>query len=207
MKFFKLFLLFFVFAGFSGLAASQARATTWDLTTSNVGLGVTGTFATVNISVSGTTATFTIDANQALPGTGTNFGIDKFFFNTTLSTITAAEISLPTGWSVTVNPNNSASGFGSFDFENSGTGNSRQAPLVFTITDSNITSALNFYEANSDGSHFVAHIAGFPPLRGRTSAYFSDGGSNPVPEPGALLLLGTGVMILAIYTKRRSNKT
>lgn len=191
-----------------GLAVAEARATTWNLNDSNVDLGITGNFASVGINVNVTehTATFTVDANQALLVTGSNFGIDKFFFNTNLSSITAADFTTQSNWSVITRSNGvNASSFGTFDFEYKGKGNSRVDPLTFTVSDHNITSALDFYQANSDGSHFVAHIAGFDALNGQTSAFFSDGpvAPAPVPEPSTFILFGAGLTGI-IFLKRKS---
>ena len=196
---FKLITTFCAFLAILGLVVTQAKATTWDLNTSNVNLGISGNFASVDISVTGNTATFTIDANQALLGGGDNFGIDKFFFNTTLSGITASDFSAVSGWDIRTSQN--ASDFGLFEFLYKGTGSTRMDPLTFTITDSSITSALDFYDANSSGFHFVAHIAGFSDLNGNTSAFFGDGA--PVPEPGTIVLLGAGLLGLGLFGRKR----
>ena len=186
-----------------GLAVAEAKATTWSLSDSNVDLGITGNFASVSINVTGNTATFIVDANQALLGTGSNFGIDKFFFNTNLTSITAADFAAIPNWSV-INGSN-ASSFGMFDFEYKGTGSSRIDPLTFAISNSSIISELNFYQPNTDGSHFVAHIAGFGALKGQTSAFFSDGLTPPapVPEPSTFILFGAGLAGILLL-KRKS---
>ena len=205
MRLHKLITTLCVFLMILGLVVTQANATTWDLNRSNVDLGITGAFATVDISVVGNTATFNINANEALlvpPVTGGNFGIDKFFFNTTLSGIEVGDITFAPGWEVKTSEN--ASEFGLFEFEYKGTGNSRINPLTFTITDSSILLPGNFYEANNDGFHFAAHIAGFTPLNGWDSAFFADGDqSTPVPEPGTIVLLGAGLLGLGLFGRKR----
>jgi len=185
-----------------GLVVTQAKATTWDLNTSNENLGISGNFATVDIGVNDKTATFTIAANLDIFTPGSNFGIDKFFFNTTLSGITAGDFIVADGWTVKTSQN--ASSFGDFEFLYKGTGDSRINPLNFSITDSSITSALDFYDANSSGFHFVAHIAGFSDLNGNTSAFFGDGAPGaPVPEPGTIVLLGAGLLGLGLFGRKR----
>jgi hypothetical protein len=185
-----------------GLAA-EAKATSWNLNNSNVDLGISGNFATVNVNVAGSTANFSVNANETLLGAGSNFGIDKFFFNSTISTLSAADFVTQSGWEVITGSN--ASSFGTFEFQYKGNGSSRINPLAFSVTNSNITSALNFYEANANGNHFVAHIAGFPMLNGQTSAYFSDMSPAPVPEPSTIILFAAGLAGLA-YMKKRSAK-
>ena len=100
-----------------GIGTTQAHADSWNLSTSNVDLGVYGNYANVKIDVDAFahTATFTVDANQALLGAGTNFGVDKFFFNTTLNSIGLNDFSALKSWNVAISPNGNASSFGRFE--------------------------------------------------------------------------------------------
>lgn len=204
MKSIKLITVLSAFVMILGLAVTQANALTWDLNTSNVNLGISGSFATVDITVVDNTAYFVINANDALlqpPVSGGNYGIDKFFFNSTLSNI-AGSINVGLGWEVKVNQN--ASMFGVFELEYKGTGESRIDPLSFSITDTRISDPSQFYEANSAGYNFAAHIAGFQSLMGQSSAYFADGTPGaPVPEPSTMLLLGAGVLGMGIFGRKR----
>lgn len=192
-------------------AAIQAKADTWYLNSANENLGLTGNFASVDISVINHTAIFTVDPNEALLGAGRNFGVQSFYFNTALSAIDVGDFGALTGWGAPAGLGTTtfqADGFGRFEVSYVGTGNNRMDPLTFTITDNSITSALDFFEPNIDGHHFAAHIAGFTSHNGHDSAFFTDGNSNdvaPVPEPSTFLLIGAGLMGLVIFGKRRMN--
>jgi hypothetical protein len=210
MNFNKLITALCAFLMILGVVVTQANATRWDLNKSNRDLGISGNFAFVDISVIDHTATFTIDANQALLGGGNNFGIQRFLFNTKLSGITAGDFSAVSGWQV--NHNGGNGGFGSFELNYTGNGHHRMDPLTFTITDNSISSPLDFFDENIGGFHFAAHIAGFDldleenchSHHSPTSAWFADGTQNtPVPEPGTILLLGAGLFGLGLFGRKR----
>jgi len=205
-------LLICVFAVF--LFAQSAFATTYYLTVTNtpaVGPGDGSViYATVDLTVGGQTALFTVDANQAYLGSDTNFGIQRFAFNTNLA-LSSGDFSFAgDAWDVGFNKN--VSEFGTFVIDLAGKGGTRQEPLKFSINNSSISSEGQFYVANANvpAYHFAAHIAGFPSFgsddQGKpiTSAFFADGTpSNPVPEPATMLLLGFGLIGVAAFGPRK----
>jgi hypothetical protein len=188
-------------------------ALTVDLTSTNTPSLGSGVFATVTVTgnAGARSVMFSVDANTAILTPGSNFGIDKFAFNfdsSVVGTIRSSDFILPSGWQVRIDPDNNFSIYGQFDLSVSGPGNKRKDPLQFTIkrlrsglTNDAIENA--FYQENSDGYHFAAHIGGFR-IDGvnATSAWFSDGGTpppppppdngTPVPEPATLALFGIG---------------
>lgn len=97
-------------------------------------------------------------------------------------------------------------GFGSFSYrvDANGAGN-RVTTLMFSITgiaNDTIYSYIN-PSANNAGQGntlFAAHVGGFD-ASGTNSAFF--GGSTPVPLPAAAWLLGSGLLGLVGFARRR----
>lgn len=165
-------------------------------------------YGTVTVSsVDDYTVSFKVDMDETLLVPGTNYGIDKFYFNTLLSPVAPAsnwQFSGPAGWGVKFNKN--LSEFGTFELAWDGNGGTRAEPLSFTLRylDQLITPE-DFYVSNCDGFHFAVHDAGFSvPFKGAIveSAMFADG-RLPVSEPGTLMLLGSGLVGLAVYSRRK----
>ncbi|NLX04027.1 MAG: hypothetical protein GXY33_02665 [Phycisphaerae bacterium] len=168
-------------------------------------------------SIAGT-VDFTVDAFvMPIYGPINNYGIDSFGFNYT-SAVTSDPstwtVDLPTGWSQDDNGGN-MDGFGRFMVTEDGTGNSRQNPLIFTITlpDPAQAVAMNF-AADSTGTagegnvFFAAHVAGFnseenlvDPNAPSAGSHFI-GGSTPVPAPGAVVLGLVGFGFVGWFKRR-----
>lgn len=137
-----------------------------------------------------------------------NFGMQTFSFNFDNSlSVSASNINNidPSTWSISEDQN-AGGGFGKFDLQLSGTGATRTEILSFSITgvsgDSIYSYALGSTLNPSSGEFFAAHVAGFDLTNGVTSAQFS--GSSPVPIPATLWLLGSGLLALSGFTRRRN---
>jgi hypothetical protein len=137
-----------------------------------------------------------------------NFGMQNFSFNydLALSVGIGNIVNIdPSSWGITQDQN-AGGGFGKFEFQLSGTGNSRTELLSFSITgvagDTVNSYAIGSTLNPSAVEYFAAHIAGFDTTNGVTSAQFA--GSTPVPLPAAVWLFGAGLLGLAGVARRRS---
>lgn len=127
---------------------------------------------------------------------GPNFGIQKFGFNVNsgVSTNGVQILGLPPSWSVRTGHRQKMSIFGTFDFGLWGDGMSRQDPLRFSVTGLSLGDVAPF---------FAAHVADFDGPGTISSAFFGGGTLAPVPLPGAVWLLGSGLLALFGVGARR----
>jgi hypothetical protein len=84
--------------------------------------------------------------------------------------------------------------------------NAKTLPDVFTVARNSLTA--NFQDGSAlVGANMTSLPPNFPgsplPIPSSTSP---DGGTAPVPEPGTILLLGSGFIGLALYGRRRMRR-
>ena len=151
------------------------------------------------------TVQFTVDPYESgFHAIGNNFGIQSFAFNF-LGDGSQLEFEMPSGWSGKYEKDKIGGfdPFGKFDIEVKGTGSSRQVELVFYVVAPSAISISDFIEeVSTEGALFAGHIAGF--TEGTiTNAIFADPPPGSVPEPTTLLLLGSGLIGLAGYGRKK----
>ena len=146
---------------------------------------------------------------------GSNFGLQSFAFNfsgANLNSITSADFTVPTNWSVSALPGgNAMDGYGKYDFEVYNSGSGRVSPLDFSVTGlggATPTQTLSYFAKLSGGNaghgnqYFAAHLADFTVSGALTSGYFA--GTQPVPEPSTWALMMAGVGLVAYGARRRN---
>ena len=168
-------------------------------------------YAQVTISDSSNTAgdiDFVIELlDPAFTVSGSNFGMQNFSFNfddaLTLDKNNIINLS-SSDWKISEGKN-AGGGFGKYDIQLSGKGNSRTEGLSFTISgvdgDTIYSYAMGSMLNPAADEFFATHIAGFDYMNGVTSAKFA--GSSVVPVPASVWLFGSGLLGLAGIARRK----
>jgi len=218
-------------AGLCFAGSSQAASISYFLNQSNqLADGINYLQVTIDDEGAPGAINFTVEALQPLLDlAGSNFGIQKFGFNVLGGVAAeAGDVDMVAGWRS--RNGGRMDGFGLFDIKLQGQGNKRQDPLTFSITGVDLDTITSYVDLSSGRSPqgfslFSAHVAGLDlgncyggdegwgDKKGPSgykkgghghkcvsSAYF--GGTQVVPAPPAIWLLGTAVAGLAVRRLR-----
>jgi hypothetical protein len=200
----KKVLLIMLIALFVSITAT-ASAVTIDLNHPN--MGVDQTFATVEL-----TEPF-LGTFHFYVTTASGFLMKNFYFNTDILTLIVGNIQNISSdgspaYSAAVDYDNigGVDGFGKFDIGITKNGEHNASWLIFDVVVGSGTIndfiKLSASPAENGAGNFGADIA---PAAGGATFKARDGGTS-VPEPSALLLLGSGLLGFALYSRRRFKK-
>jgi hypothetical protein len=195
MRFRLLFLLLAL-----AISVPFATADTIQLTGSNIGLNNIG-FVTLTAQGGGVQVTLTANSGFAFKMPG-----GDILFNTGGTILTASSISnimvdgAPYTGSFSLMSNQTRGGFAKSDFDITGLkvkGINGATTISFFISGA----TLSGLESGPWGVHFCT--LGTSSVCSSTTGFASSGGPTTVPEPGTLSLLGTGILGLAGFFRRR----
>ena len=187
------------------IAAPFAAADTIDLTNNN--LGISATIGTVTLTQQGANVLVAFTANS---GYSLKLAGGDLLFNSS-ATLTAANISnimitttvgttaYTGGFKLTTNA--TRGGFGQFSYDLVGIKLPKGVVSATTISFVISNTTLAAFQPYKFGVHFC--VGGGTGCGTGVTGFASNGPFSPVPEPGTLSLLGTGIVGLAGFFRRR----